>query len=149
APGGSDEQLRGWALIGREAHVGDCRPGGLPYPVRAIRTAEALYVVNFKPDRGPMANEPLGDRFEPAMRGRGENEYRAMDIDHGPTLSWFLEREGDPEIAEPWRLGFGLRPAEELYDLRSDPDQMKNLAEDPAWQAKREELRQQLFKELK
>src|SRR5690606_14253781 len=44
ADGGSDEQLRGWALVGREAHVGVARPGGLPYPVRAIRTHDALYV---------------------------------------------------------------------------------------------------------
>lgn len=149
APGGRDELLRGWALIGREAHVGNCRPDGLPYPVRAIRTAEALYVVNFKPNRGPMANEPLNARFEPAMRGQAGDEYRAMDIDHGPTLSWFLEREGAPEIAEAWQLGFGLRPAEELYDVRNDPDQMINLADNPQWNAKREGLRRQLFDELK
>ncbi len=147
-PGGTDDELRGWALIGRETHVGVCRPDGLPYPIRAVRTADALYVVNFKPDRGPMANEPLNERFEPAMRMRGEEEYRAMDIDHGPTLYWFLDREGDPAIAEAWRLGFGLRPAEELYDVRNDPDQMVNLAEDPAWQVKRKELRQRLFDEL-
>src|SRR5690606_35137114 len=27
-----------------------------------------------------------------------------------------------------WQLNFGLRPADELYDLASDPDCVKNLA---------------------
>ena len=31
-----------------------------------------------------------------------------------------------------YELGFGKRPAEELYDVRNDPDQVKNLAGSPA-----------------
>lgn len=149
APGGNDHQLRGWALIGREVHVGAARPGGLPYPVRAIRTAEALYVVNFKPQRGPIANEPLATMSASSKRRQGVDRYRNMDIDRGPTRAWLLDREGDSSIAEAWRLGFGLRPGEELYDVSSDPDQMVNLAEDPAWQQRREELRERLLDELK
>jgi hypothetical protein len=33
-----------------------------------------------------------------------------------------------------------LRPAEELYDLRADPDQIKNVAADPAHAAARRDL---------
>jgi N-sulfoglucosamine sulfohydrolase len=148
APDGSEESLRGWALIGRESHVGISRAGGLPYPVRAVRTADALYVVNFKPERWPMADPPLAARFAEARRGSEDKPRWVMDIDYGPTLDWFLAREDDPSIADAWRLGFAPRPAEELYDVGSDPDQVHNLAADPAWQAKREELRKLLFAEL-
>jgi N-sulfoglucosamine sulfohydrolase len=146
--GGTDQLLRGWALIGRETHVPISREGGVPYPVRAIRTADLLYVVNFQPDRWPMADPPLAKRIDEA-RNKPEGGGRwVADIDYGPTLDWFLAREGDSSLAEAWQLGFGQRPAEELYDVKSDPDQVHNLAEDPAWQSKREELRKRLFAEL-
>ncbi|MCB0064777.1 MAG: hypothetical protein KDE19_21785, partial [Caldilineaceae bacterium] len=44
-----------------------------------------------------------------------------------------------------FELGFGKRPREELYDLRVDPDYMHNLANDPAYDALREELATQLM----
>ena len=34
----------------------------------------------------------------------------------------------------------GQRPLEELYDVRRDPDQVHNLADDPAFRAEREKL---------
>jgi hypothetical protein len=37
-------------------------------------------------------------------------------------------------------LNFGKRPAEELYDLASDPDQIHNIATDPS----REKIKRQL-----
>ncbi|MFO0824380.1 MAG: hypothetical protein U0792_14910 [Gemmataceae bacterium] len=43
---------------------------------------------------------------------------------------------------------FAKRPAEELFDLRTDPDQMKNLAADPAHEATRKKLAEQLTKIL-
>ena len=52
----------GWALIGREVHVGRAREGHLPYPTRAIRTAELLYIKNFKPDRWPIDLAPQFSR---------------------------------------------------------------------------------------
>ena len=36
------------------------------------------------------------------------------------------------------------RPAEELYDLRRDPDQLKNVAGQPAHRAAQQRLRQEL-----
>ena len=41
------------------------------------------------------------------------------------------------------------RPAEELYDLRSDPHEMKNLAGDPAYAKKLTELRKELNQWIK
>ena len=44
---------------------------------------------------------------------------------------------------------FGKRSAEELYDLAKDPDQVKNVADDPAYAEKRKELADQLLAKLK
>ena len=43
---------------------------------------------------------------------------------------------------------FGKRPAEELYDLRQDPDQTLNIAADPAYAKQKEELSTRLLKIL-
>ena len=47
------------------------------------------------------------------------------------------------------QLAFGLRPAEELYDLTSDPWQMKNVASNPKYSADLNRLRTRLAKRLK
>jgi uncharacterized sulfatase len=140
AKGGDETKLRGWVVCGRETHVNEAREGNLPYPQRAIRTRDHLYIVNFKPDRWPVATPPLNTP---------EAEKRRMDIDFGPTRSWFVTREGSPAIADLWELGFGLRPAEELYDLSKDPDQLHNLAGLSAYDELRLELKARLMAELK
>ena len=38
-------------FTGRERHVESARAGYLPYPQRAVRTPESLYIINFRPDR--------------------------------------------------------------------------------------------------
>lgn len=140
ARGGDESKLRGWAITGRETHVNVAREGDLPYPQRALRTRDHLYIINFKPDRWPVATPPLH---------RPEIERRRMDLDFGPTRDWFASREGDPEIAEFWRLGFARRPEEELYEVNKDPDQIHNLAGLPAYAAIQQELRARLLQELK
>ena len=42
--------MHGIVFIGRERHVAAAREGFLPYPQRAIRTADHLFIINFKPD---------------------------------------------------------------------------------------------------
>ncbi len=54
----------------------------------------------------------------------------------------------EPEVAPLYELSFGKRPQEELYDLRSDPNYMNNLAADPAYQQTRQELHDQLMQIL-
>ncbi|MCB1225497.1 MAG: sulfatase [Verrucomicrobiales bacterium] len=138
--GGSDASLRGWIITGRETHVNTAREGNLPYPQRAIRDGDFLYILNFKPDRWPVATPPLNT---------ADTESRRMDIDFGPTRSWFVSREGDAAIAEMWNLGFGQRPEEELYDVSADADQVHNLAGMTAYEEKRRALREKLMAELK
>jgi hypothetical protein len=100
-------------LTGRERHVATARDGNLPYPQRAIRTAEYHYIRNFAPERWPIGT------LETALR----------DIDTGPTKTWFVLNHDNPEYADYWHLAFGKRPYEELYNIKDDPDEMVNLAE--------------------
>ena len=43
-----------------------------------------------------------------------------------------------------FELCFGKRPAEELYDLKIDPEHLKNVAGQPEYRAAQEELQAQL-----
>ncbi len=141
-----EDALRGYAIVGRENHVNEARPGGLPYPMRAIRTREFLYIVNFAPDRWPVAQPPLSARLVKNVKGNGKS--RRMDMDGGPTRDFFTEYEGSQSIATEWALGFGLRSAEELYAVSGDSDQTHNLVGNAEFEETRQQLREQLFAEL-
>jgi hypothetical protein len=52
ASGWIDSQ-RNWVISGRERHVDTAQTGNLPYPMRALRTNDYLYIRNFKPERWP------------------------------------------------------------------------------------------------
>ncbi|AXB78019.1 sulfatase [Novosphingobium sp. P6W] len=43
---------------------------------------------------------------------------------------------------------YGVWDTDELYDLKTDPDEMHNLVNDPKWAAKKQELREALFDQL-
>ena len=151
AEGSTDASLRGWALIGRETHVGNGREGGLPYPVRALRTPDFLYVINFKPDRWP-AGAPLvvTEDSAPSFDVLASNTRIAFaDIDASPTKAWLVGHRNDPELGSFLDFAWGKRPAEELYDLKKDPHQMHNLAANPEYAKTRDELRQKLMGELR
>ena len=141
----------GWALIGRETHVGSAREGNLPYPVRALRTSGFLYVKNFKPERWPMG-DPKGVTAESApSRDQLTNDTRSAfaDIDASPAKAWLVGQRNNADMRPFVEFAWGKRPAEELYDLTSDPHQTKNVAADPAHAATLEELRAQLMAELR
>lgn len=146
------DSARDHVITGRERHVADARAGSLPYPQRAIRTKEYLYIRNFEPDRWPMGS-PEGPRKGEDASTREELENNTFiafpDMDAGPTKAWMLMHRDDPQWREQFRLGFGKRPAEELYDLTKDPDYMNNVAGDPAYAAVRERLWKRLSTTLK
>lgn len=124
--------LRDRVFIERERHA-HVRHGNLSYPVRAIRTTEYLYVRNFRPDRWPAGDPQLVFSVGPFG-----------DIDGGPTKSLLMDQQNDPAIARYFRLATAKRPSEELYDLRTDPDQLENIAGQPAHAKEQRRLRQQL-----
>jgi uncharacterized sulfatase len=70
------------------------------------------------------------------------------DCDDGPTKQWMLQHGDEPAGREAYRLCFGKRPAVELYDCLEDPDQIHDLAGDPACAEIVEDLRQQLVARL-
>jgi N-sulfoglucosamine sulfohydrolase len=70
------------------------------------------------------------------------------DMDASPTKSWLVAHRDDPKWKWHFEHAFGRRPAEELYDLRKDPDQVRNLAAEPAYAATKRELADQLMRTL-
>jgi uncharacterized sulfatase len=150
---GQVDPQRNCVMVGRERHVARVRPGFLPYPQRAIRTDDYLYIRNFKPDRWPMGVGPGSGEPEgplPSFEELRENTFAAFgDMDAGPAKAWIATHRDDRDMARYYLYAFGRRPSEELYDVRSDPHHMHNLADDPAHSAARRQLSQRLMKVLR
>ena len=72
-----------------------------------------------------------------------------MDIDTSPTKSYIIDNKDDPDMEIYYQLSCGLRPADELYDIRLDPYQIHNVAGRPEYADTMKRLKSQLFKELK
>jgi arylsulfatase A-like enzyme len=150
---GRVDQNRNFVVTGRERHVEDAREGFLPYPQRALRTDDWLYIRNFAPDRWPMG-DPKGlddpDTPPPDYEELATNTRAVYaDLDASPTKAWMIHHRAQEDLREIYELGFGKRPAEELYDLRTDPNHMHNLADDRQHAATRQELSERLMEILK
>lgn len=124
------ESGRDATYFGREAHsvyasISENRRG---YPSRAIRTKDFLYIRNFAPDRWPMGRE-------------------FKDVDPSPTRTYMLEHK--EEIPRLYGLSFAKRPAEQLYDLKKDPEQMVNVASQAKYKSQKQKLSARLERYLK
>ena len=88
--------------------------------IRSVRTSQYKYIRNFHPDR-------------PYLQ---LSSYKKLQYPV-ETLMKVLHKQGK------WDSLFmsTSRPAEELYDVIDDPDEMNNLADDPRHQVKLAELR--------
>ena len=134
--------------IGRERHVAIARKGGLPYPQRAIRTADHLFIINFKPDRYPLGDPYLlGTANEPTVQQLTNSTFVTLpDEDAGPTKAWMVTNR--VKYKKDFDHAYGKRPMYELYDLKKDPHQMNNVAKDSAYAKVVKELREKLMNEL-
>ncbi|MEX2176225.1 MAG: sulfatase [Pirellulaceae bacterium] len=119
-------------LMARERHSSS-RPENLGYPSRAIRTAEYLYIRNFKPALWPAGDPQTAD---------GKPAYH--DIDDAPSKSLLVQGADDPALQPFLALAVAKRPAEELFLLSADPATIDNLADDPAHAAAKAKLRAEL-----
>ncbi len=138
---GRVEPARDHVLIGRERHApAQEAPDSGGYPSRGLRTDEFLYIRNFAPDRWPAGTPDYKNAVVPG-RWLG-------DCDNGPSKTFLWEQRDDPQIKPYYDLAFAKRPAEELYDLRKDPDQIRNVAADPQYASIRAELAGKLSKLL-
>ncbi|MCA9080868.1 MAG: sulfatase [Planctomycetaceae bacterium] len=119
-------------IVGRERHVGSAREDNLPYPQRAIITRDYLYIHNFKADRWPMGDAPgFGQPAGPfaAFEDLRENTFAAFgDLDASPTKAWLITHRDDPGMRPLFERAFGQRPQTELFDLRTDPHCLTNIA---------------------
>ncbi len=142
---------RNWVVVGRERHVDVAREGNLPYPMRGLRTKEFLYIRNFEPDRLPLGDAPkVSDTAAPSLQELENDTYAAFaDMDASPTKAWLVEHRNLPEWRAYYERCFGKRPAEELYDLSKDPDQVRNVALEGAYADAKAKLAAQLMGTLK
>jgi arylsulfatase A-like enzyme len=140
---GQVEPARDHVLTAMEQHV-------FAYPSRAIRTADYLYVVNFGPANwrtgqgdGPVPTYEFTYRHWPSGA-----EAFSFNIDPSPTKQFMLLHPDDPAVKPVYGLSFGQRPEEELYDLKADPGQLKNVADAPGNAEIKQNLRARLEAEL-
>ena len=127
------DPARSMTVSGIERHVW-ARPDGKTYPRRAIHTENLVYIRNYEPERWPMG--------DPDFEFPRVGVY--ADVDAGPTKSIMMEKQNQDSVKELFDLSFGKLPAEELYDLKKDPDQLNNLSTNPDYQW----LKEMLIKEL-
>ncbi|MEM7575146.1 MAG: sulfatase [Bacteroidota bacterium] len=120
-------------FLGRERHA-NIRLDQTGYPMRAVRTEHFLYIRNFFPERWP-AGDP--ESINPGIGPFG-------DCDDGPTKRALFTDAYNLRGAHRYNLAFGRRPAEELYYLPEDPDQLRNVIYDPAFARSLRFLRQEL-----
>lgn len=138
---GRIDQSRDHVLVGRERHgQAQEKPNSGGYPMRAIRTDRFLYIRNFEPDRWPGGCPDATLAF-------GGNAYG--DCDGSPTKLFVIEHRNDPEYRPFYEWAFAKRPAEELYDLKRDPHQLKNVADQAPYAEAKQKLSEQLQAELK
>ncbi|MDP0490048.1 MAG: sulfatase [Verrucomicrobiota bacterium JB023] len=137
-----DAEGRPHALFGRERHTpGQEYPESGGYPSRGLRTHDFLYIRNYRPELDPAGAESPGNPSFPTMW--------YSDCDGGPTKDYIIEnRDVGPDGRLAFALSFGPRPAEELYDLREDPGQVRNLVGEWTYQPRLRELRRQLDEAL-
>ncbi|MCF7850025.1 MAG: sulfatase, partial [Kiritimatiellales bacterium] len=117
---GRIEAFRDHVICSKERHTpcqGDLLMGT---PMRSIRTKDFLYIHNFKPDRWPA--------------GAPESKKGSYgDIDGGPTKDYILEHKDEPGMEKYFKMACAKRPEGELFDVRKDPYQLNNLADNPEY----------------
>lgn len=122
APGsGTIDASRDAAFFGTDGLA-----SGRHWPARGVRTRHHLYIRNLEPEEWPVLGTLQGGRTKKAMDAASR----------------------DPEGSRLAGQAFGRRPAEELYDLKTDPFQLANLADAPAYAEARAEMAARLDRRL-
>jgi len=135
---GQVDPSRTFALAARERHSSS-RYDNLAYPIRALRTPEFLYIRNFRPNRWP-AGHPAGFRGDP---------FGYYDIDGSPSKTFLVEHQDSEEWSRYFHLAVDKRPAEELFDIRNDPGNLDNLADEARYADVKQQLRNELEEKLR
>ncbi|MCA9260211.1 MAG: sulfatase [Planctomycetales bacterium] len=99
------------------------------YPARSIRDGRYKYILNLHPEF------------------RFQSHVTLVEKDGGYWKSWVRKAQTNADAAEKIRR-YQQRPGEELYDLDTDPDERRNLADDPQHAERLTAMRARLAKWL-
>ena len=124
---------------GRERHGYKARANHGGYPVRTVRTGDYLLIRNFRPDRWPS-----GDPVNPYNNERGYG-----DVDGSPTKNYMIDRKDDPDMNPYFKRAFDKRPEYELFNVKKDPYQFVNLANDKAYAKILKKMKQKMDRWMK
>lgn len=128
---GTVDPTRSFMVTGRERHDS-------AYPMRAIRTDRYLYIRNYEPTWHPKpAKWNEGPKF-PDHELMKKTQYDLL------LYNLMLVHRDMPEIRPYYDLAFKPRPAEEFYDLKTDPFCLKNVADDPEYAVRKKRHARQM-----
>lgn len=147
---GQVDPQRSFVITGRERHVENARADYAPYPQRALRTKDYVLIINFHPERWPLG-DPYGLDSEsaPSAAEITKNTRATLpDEDASPTKAWLVGQRNSIEWKKHFDWVYGKRAKYELYDLRNDPHETQNVADDPAYASVRKEYEERLLAEL-
>ncbi|CAN0466297.1 unnamed protein product, partial [Laminaria digitata] len=124
---GQIEKDRNYVLVGKERHDTG-RPNDVGYPIRGIYKEGMLYLKNYEITRWPSGNPETG----------------YLNTDGGPTKTEILNLRRSGKNKHFWRLNFGKRVSEELYNIDKDPFCMVNLADHITFEVIKEQLKSEM-----
>ncbi len=101
-------------------------PEGSPYPIRSIRDDQYKLIVNLTPE---------ATYYEKHLMSLGKGNY---------WNAWVRDAQTN-ETAKHWVNRYLTRPEIELYDIRIDPWELKNLASDEKMKPRIEQMKKELF----
>ncbi len=128
---GQIEPERNYVLGGKERHDTG-RPNDAGYPIRGMYKDSMLYIKNYETDRWPSGNPETG----------------YLNTDASPTKSEILRLRRTDENKTYWKLNFGKRVTEELYNITHDPFCILNLEKDAKYAILKNELRIEMESKL-
>jgi uncharacterized sulfatase len=107
--------------------------GSPHYGIRAIRSKNFKYIINFTPEI----------KFSNALTMGNKSKWGDNDM----ILSWKEKAKNDPDAADKVKR-FEWRPAEELYVLNKDKDEWINVANNPEYAEAKKKLKTELEKHM-
>ncbi|TMM58594.1 sulfatase [Maribacter algarum] len=128
---GQIETERDYVLVGKERHDTG-RPNDVGYPIRGIYKDSLLYLKNYEIDRWPSGNPETG----------------YLNTDGSPTKTEILNLRRKGTNKHFWKLNFGKRVSEELYDIKNDPYCINNLANNSSLEPLKAQLKSEMEAKL-
>ncbi|QRP44733.1 sulfatase [Amycolatopsis sp. FDAARGOS 1241] len=108
--------------------------GGAPAPeLEGTSLVPLLHGGTGDPDRVLYPGKSYHDSYDPMRAVRSREFTYIRNFRPGPLLTLSLDLESSPTRRGMGDAHLAPRPAEELYDRRKDPDELTNVAGDPAY----------------